>query len=85
MVTEGCAVYGRVLKSVLFAGVTAEAGCEISESIVMPGAVIKSGAHVERAIIGEGAVVGENAEIRGAKGKIALIAPNETVGEGEKR
>ena len=51
----------------------------------MPGAVIKSGARVERAIIGEGAVVGENAEIRGAKGKIALIAPNETVGEGEKR
>lgn len=85
MVTEGCSVYGRVVKSVLFAGVTAEAGCGISESIVMPGAVVKAGARVERAIIGEGAVIGENAEIRGAKGKIALIAPHENVGEGEKR
>lgn len=84
MVTEGCAVYGSVVKSVLFAGVKAEAGCEITESIVMPGAVIKSGAHVERAIIGEGAVVGENAEVRGSNGKIALIAPHETVGEGER-
>jgi len=84
MVTEGSYVMGKVHKSVIFAGVTVETGCEINESIVMPGAVIKSGAKIEKAIIGEGAVVGENAFIHGTKRKIALIAPHESVEEGAK-
>ncbi len=84
MVTEGSLVAGKVHKSVLFAGVTAEAGCEIVESIVMPGAVIKSGAKIKRAIIGEGSTVEEGAEVCGVGRKIALIAPNATVAKGAK-
>ncbi len=84
MVTEGSVVAGKVQKSVLFAGVTAEAGCRITESIVMPGAVIRSGARIERAIIGEGAEIGKNAEVCGTGRKIALVAPHEKIEEGAK-
>lgn len=75
MVTEGCTVAGTVNHSVLFAGVTVEAGAVVEHSIIMPGAVIKSGAQICRSVVGEGATVGENAAVGKEKGKIALVGP----------
>ena len=85
MVTEGCCVGGKVERSVLFAGVTVEAGAEVKESIVMPGAVIKAGAKVYKTIVGEKAVVCENAKTgcTCAEAKVTLVGPEAVVAEGE--
>lgn len=86
MVTEGCSVFGEARNSVLFAGVTVEAGAKVFESIIMPGSVIKSGAVVSRAIVGEGAVIGENAVVGESApgGKITLVGPKAEVLPGER-
>ena len=46
MVTDGCVINGTVDFSVIYEGVTIEAGATVTDSIVMPGSVIKSGAIV---------------------------------------
>ncbi|GKU79688.1 glucose-1-phosphate adenylyltransferase [Paenibacillus sp. L3-i20] len=56
-VTEGCVLEGFVDRSVLFYGVHAEIGSQVTESVIMPNVRIGAGAHIHRAIIGEGAVV----------------------------
>ncbi|MBC8530366.1 glucose-1-phosphate adenylyltransferase [Gehongia tenuis] len=63
MVTEGCMIYGLIEHSVLFNGVTVEAGAEIHDSVILPGAVVRKGARVYRAIVGEDTVIGEDAVI----------------------
>ncbi len=63
MVTDGCSVNGTVDFSILFEGVTVEAGATFTDSIIMPGSVIKSGAIVEYAIVGENCVVEAGAQI----------------------
>lgn len=63
MVTDGCNVNGTVDFSILFEGVTVEAGATVTDSIIMPGSVIKSGAIVEYAIVGENCVVEPGAQI----------------------
>ncbi|HIS00022.1 MAG TPA: glucose-1-phosphate adenylyltransferase [Candidatus Excrementavichristensenella intestinipullorum] len=74
MVTEGCAVYGCALRSVLFAGVTIERGAVVEDSVIMPGAVIKTGAVVKRSIIGEKTVVCEGCRVGdGGDSEIALV------------
>lgn len=90
MVTEGCDISGKVDFSVLFSGVTVEAGAVVRDSIVMPGSVIKKGAVVEYSIIAENCVVGEDAKVgqrpEDAEDKtqwgIAVIGNNVTVGAG---
>ena len=68
MLTEGCRVQGKLVQSVLFAGVKVGEGALVEDSIVMPGAVIEPGATVKYSIIAEnvvvksGAVVGERPE-----------------------
>ncbi|MCH5194137.1 MAG: glucose-1-phosphate adenylyltransferase [Oscillospiraceae bacterium] len=63
MVTDGCIINGTVDFSVIYEGVTIEAGATVTDSIVMPGSVIKSGAIVEYAIVGENCVVESGAQI----------------------
>ena len=63
MVTDGCSVNGTVDFSILFEGVTVEAGATVTDSIIMPGSVIKSGAIVEYAIVGENCVVEGGAQM----------------------
>lgn len=90
MITEGCEISGKVDFSVLFSGVTVEAGAVVRDSIVMPGSVIKKGAVVEYSIIAENCVVGEDAKVgqrpEDAEDKtqwgIAVIGNNVTVGAG---
>ena len=76
LITEGTEVYGNVEHSVLFSGVTVEAGAEVRDAVVMPGAVIKRGAVVHRAIIAEGAVVGSGCFVGEDTGNIAVVGYN---------
>ncbi len=92
MITDGCVVNGTVDFSVIYEGVTIEAGATVTDSIIMPGSVIKSGAIVEYAIVGENCVVGSGAQI-GTRPEtvenrddwgIAVVGHNITVSENAK-
>ncbi len=62
-VTEGCSVAGTVENSVLFSGVTVEAGAVVRNSIVMPMSIIRRGACVDHSIISHDADIGEDVVI----------------------
>lgn len=92
MVTDGCTVNGTIDFSILFEGVTVEAGATVTDSIIMPGSVIKSGAIVEYAIVGENCTVEAGAQI-GARPEtvenrddwgIAVVGHNITISENAK-
>ena len=87
MISEGSTIDGTVDFSILFSGVTIEAGATVNYSIIMPGTVIKSGAVVEYAIVGSDSVIEsrarvgsspENIENRDDLG-IAVVGHNVTV------
>ena len=65
LISEGCNVDGKVVRSVLFAGSTVETGAEVIDSVIMPDAIIKSGSKVTKAIVGENTVVGDYSVIGG--------------------
>ena len=90
LVADGCNVYGNLVFSILFAGVTIGKGATINSSIIMPGAVIEEGATVQFAIIAENTVVRKNA-IVGARPEdvenkddwgIAVVGENAVIDEG---
>lgn len=92
MITDGCVVNGTVDFSIIFEGVTIEAGATVTDSIIMPGSVIKSGAIVEYAIVGENCTVGSGVHI-GARPEtfenrddwgIAVVGHNITISENAK-
>lgn len=93
MVTDGCVINGTVDFSIIFEGVTIEAGATVTDSIIMPGSVIKSGAIVEYAIVGENCTVETGAQI-GARPEtvenrmddwgIAVVGHNITISENAK-
>ena len=92
VITEGNNIFGTVENSVLFSGVTVEAGATVRDAVIMQGCTIKSGATVQYAILDADAVIGEGAVV-GAKcegeQKIAVIGsgvhilPGDTVAAGE--
>ncbi|EWM54458.1 glucose-1-phosphate adenylyltransferase [Ruminococcus flavefaciens] len=91
MISEGSTIDGTVDFSILFSGVTIEAGATVNYSIIMPGTVIKSGAVVEYAIVGSDSVIEsrarvgtspENIENRDDWG-IAVVGHNVTVSAGK--
>ena len=92
MITEGCRVEGKLVQSVLFAGVKVGEGAVVQDSIIMPGAVIEPGATVKYSIIAEntvirtGAVVGERPEDMEdlTKWGIAVVGEGVTIGQGAK-
>lgn len=65
LINEGCTVEGDVERSVIFQGVTIEAGAVVRESVIMPEAVIGRNAYIEKAIIPGGITIPDGAVIRG--------------------
>jgi glucose-1-phosphate adenylyltransferase len=63
IITEGGIIYGDVLHSVLFAGVTVGRGSRVSNSILMPNVKIGENVIIENAIIAENTVIGDNSHI----------------------
>ena len=82
MITEGCEIDGTVRDSVLFAGVTVEAGAIVEDSVIMPGTRIESGAVIRRSIVSENCVISKNCQVGEAEGDIALVGQSTTLPEG---
>ncbi|HBI02643.1 MAG TPA: glucose-1-phosphate adenylyltransferase [Paenibacillaceae bacterium] len=58
MVNEGCMVFGEVIRSVLFYGVSIGKGTLITDSIIMPNVKIGENVRIHKSIISEGTVIG---------------------------
>jgi len=63
IITEGGIIFGDVLHSVLFAGVTVGKGSRVNNSILMPNVKIGDNVVIENAIIAENTVIGDNSYI----------------------
>jgi glucose-1-phosphate adenylyltransferase len=63
IITDGCAIQGRVENSVLSPGVRVRSGAVVQDSIVLSDCDIGSEALVERAILDKNVVLGERAHI----------------------
>jgi len=63
MVANGGRIAGTVRNSVLFPGVTVEAGATVVDSVIMQDVVIGAGAHVDRAIIDKYTRIGAGARV----------------------
>jgi glucose-1-phosphate adenylyltransferase len=89
LVANGCRVSGRVLDSILFPGVTVEAGAEVTSSIVFQDTEIEAGARVDHAIldkygnVGAGAVVGDgDGHDGGGRSPLTLVGKYARIPEG---
>jgi len=67
LVNEGCEIYGEVVNSVLFTGVTVGEGSVVKDSVVMANVKIGRNTRIERAIIDENASIGDECLICSAK------------------
>jgi len=67
LAANGARVDGRVERSLLFPGVTVEAGAVVKDSILMHGTRVGKGAVVERVIADKGVHIGEGARVGGPK------------------
>lgn len=74
IITEGCEVYGTVINSVLFSGVTVAPGAIVRDSVVMSDTVIEEGATVDYSIVDKSVCVGKNAVVGQPIGDGAGIA-----------
>ena len=81
LVSEGCAINGRVENSVLFYGVKVGKGAVIKDSVILPNTVIEDNAVINRAVIGSGTVVEHGVKIGTAQsfGEITLIGDNKRI------
>ncbi len=82
LVTEGGDIHGKIIHSIVSAGVTVEEGAAVLDAVIMPGATIKRGAVVRRAIVAENAVIGAGAVVGEETGDIAVVGYNTTVPAG---
>ena len=65
LVSAGCRISGRVVRSVLGPGVVVEEGAEVRDSVLLHDAVVRAGAAVERSILDDRVEVGEGARVGG--------------------
>ncbi len=84
MITDGCRVNGTVKHSILFAGVTIEAGAVVEDAVIMGGSAVRAGAVVSHCIIAENVEIGPGA-IVGAmpsadEAGVATIGSGVTIG-----
>jgi glucose-1-phosphate adenylyltransferase len=63
LLSNGCAVNGTVINSVLSPGVVVEAGAIVRDSVIMNDTVIRAGAVVDRCIIDKQVTVGRDAVV----------------------
>ena len=73
MISNGCAVYGKVEHSILGTGAIVEFGATVKDSILLPNSHVGKYCHVERAIINEGHVVEDNSIIGSPDGEVCLV------------
>lgn len=78
LINEGCAVAGKVEKSVLFQGVVVGKGSFVKETVAMPNAKIGQNVQIEKAIISCDVTIPDGLVIRSLDDEIILIT-NETI------
>jgi glucose-1-phosphate adenylyltransferase len=80
IVSDECAISGKVERSVISFGVQIGEGSVIEDSVIMPNVIIGKDVVIKHAIIGEGTYVGDEVRIRGTgRSDIAVIGERETV------
>ena len=87
IITEGCEVYGTVIRSVLSHDVVVEAGAVVKDSVIMANTYIGKDATVNYSILDENITVETGAEVGEAKETakgIAVIGNGCTVKAGKK-
>ncbi len=68
----GCRVRGRVINSVLFPGVTVEAGAVVEDSVLLNDCVVGRGARVVRSVLDKACLLGEASRLDGAGALVSL-------------
>ncbi len=79
LLADGCEIYGKVQKSVLFRGVKVSKGAKIKNSIVMQGAKIGENASLECVILDKNVTVSDGAILKGTPKHPVIIKKGETV------
>ena len=79
IVADGCMMYGEVVDSVLFRGVTVEEGATVKNCIAMQGSKIGKGASLECVILDKNVTVTEGASLKGTPEHPVIIKKGETV------
>ncbi len=79
LLADGCSIYGKAEKSVLFRGVSIEEGAEVKSCIIMQGAKIKKGAKLECVILDKNVTVSEGAVLKGTPEHSVIVKKGETV------
>lgn len=88
LVSPGCRVAGRVVRSTLGAGVEVHAGATVVDSVVLARTVVHRGAHVATAIIDTGCEVGAGAGVGSTDAdasdpdQITLVGRDSRIAEG---
>lgn len=82
LITEGCTIYGNVMHSVLFQGVTIGANALIKSSVIMPEAMVGEKAIIENAIVPSGITIPDGMIIRPNKNLEEVILVTEELVEG---
>lgn len=79
LIADGCSMYGKVVKSILFRGVRVEEGAEIRSSIIMQGAKVGKGAKLECVILDKNVTVTDGAVLIGTPEHPVIVKKGEIV------
>lgn len=73
LVTDGCAIYGKVENSVMFQNVYIGKNTVVKNSVIMPNAKIGDNITIDKAIVGDSAIIRKNSTV--GTGKEIVVIP----------
>lgn len=79
VVADGCTLYGRAEKSVIFRGVTLKKGARVRSGIIMQGTTIGENADLECVILDKNVTVTDGAVLKGTPEHPVIVQKGETV------
>lgn len=79
VMADGCVIDGTVEDSIVFRGVTVEAGAVVRNSILMQGVTVRAGAILDHVILDKNVVVNAGRQLRGYEGIPLVFRKNLTV------
>ncbi len=79
MMADGCVIDGTVENSIVFRGVTVEAGAVVRNSILMQGVTVRAGAMLDHVILDKNVVINAGRQLTGYEGIPLVFRKNLTV------
>ncbi|MBQ3866695.1 MAG: hypothetical protein II776_07310 [Clostridia bacterium] len=79
LVADGCRMFGRVERSIIFRGVTVKKDARVRSSIVMQGARIGEGAQLDCVILDKNVTVTDGTVLKGTPEHPVIIRKGDTV------